>query len=58
MDENGETYTTTLKTITLVGEMEPKNIEIPLSYASAIKIVVSNGDYSARYGLSNIYLYT
>lgn len=58
MDENGETYTTTLKTITLAGEMEPKNIEVPLGYASAIKIVVSDGDYRARYGLSNIYLYS
>lgn len=58
MDDNGETYTTTLQTITLSGEMEPKSIEIPLSYVSAIKIVVSDGDYRARYGLSNIYLYS
>lgn len=58
MDENGETYTTALKTITLIGEMEPKNIEIPLSYTSAIKIVVSSGDYRARYGLSDIFLYS
>lgn len=58
LDDNGETYTTTLKTITLSGEMEPKNIEIPLSYTSAIKIIVSDGDYSARYGLTDIYLYS
>lgn len=58
MDDNGETYTTTLKTITLSGEMEPKNIEIPLSYTSAIKIIVSDGDYYARYGLTDIYLYS
>ena len=42
IDDNGETYTTTLKTITLSGEMEPKSIEIPLCYASAIKIIVSD----------------
>lgn len=60
LDENKETYTTVIKTITLSGEMEPKETgEIPLSYASAIKIVVSaSGDFDARYGLSNIYFYS
>lgn len=58
LDANGETYTTTLKTITLSGEMEPKSIEIPLGYASAIKFIVSNGDSRARYGLTDIYLYS
>ena len=58
MDDNGETYTTILKAISLVGEMEPKSVEVPLSYASAVKIVVSDGDYNARYGLANIFLYS
>ena len=58
LDENRETYTTVIKTITLSGEMEPKDIEIPISYASAIKVVVSDGFYKAKYGLSNIYFYS
>lgn len=58
LDDNGETYTTTLKTITLAGEMEPKDIEVPIGYASAIKIIISDGDYRAQYGLANIYLYS
>lgn len=58
IDDNGETYTTILRKLILAGEMVPKTVEIPLNYASAIKLVVSDGDNDARYGLANIYLYS
>lgn len=58
LDENGETYTNVLKRITLAGEMRPKEIEVPLGYAEAIKLVVSGGYYQTLYGLTNIYFYS
>lgn len=58
LDENGETYTRLLKTITLKGEMIPKDVEVPLGYVSAIKIVVSDGSKYPRFGLTNIHFYS
>lgn len=58
MDDNGETYTKLLKTISLKGEMNPKDVEVSLGYASAIKIVVSGGSWYPRFGLTDIYFYT
>lgn len=62
LDDDNEGYTKTLATIELDGEMTHKNIEIPIGYADAIKIVVSGyKDHNRRFtefGLANIYFYS
>ena len=62
LDDDNEGYTKTLATITLDGEMTYKSIEIPIGYADAIKIVVSDyKDWDLRFtefGLTDIYFYS
>lgn len=62
LDEKNEAYTV-LETITLRGEMACDDVEIPLAYATKIKIVVSGGrnydeSHYAKFGLTDIYFYS
>lgn len=53
-DEYGE-FTVELKTIHLSGSMNPESYEIPLNYASDVKVVLNFGNH---YGIINFYFYS
>lgn len=62
LDEKNEAYTV-LATVPLRGEMACDSVEIPLAYATKIKITVSGGrnydeSYYTKFGLTDIYFYS
>ncbi len=55
--EDGLSYDKELASISLTGEMVPKEYSVTLNYTGSVKVVMSGGGYWTKYGMVDIYLY-